>query len=86
MFIVHSISIFLVMLIAYLLVGRCLTPLQMHSDPLDVLLEHVVVQESTEGGGGSRATGLDEEAADVARHKVVVEEDVTGVLDVEEDG
>ena len=57
----------------------------MHSDPLDVLLEDVVVQESPEGGGGARASGLDEEAADVGRDKVVVKENVLVILDVKLD-
>ena len=73
-------------MLAYLLVWRGLPALQVESDPLDVLLKDVVVEESPECGGGARAARLDEEAANVAGDKVVVEEDVLVVLDVEQDG
>ena len=69
-----------------LLVRASLTAFEMQGDLFHVLLEHVVVQDASEGGGRPRAAGLDEQAADVARQEVVVEEHVLRVLDVHHDG
>ena len=69
-----------------LLIGRGLPPFQMKGHPFRVLLENIVVQESPEGGGRPRTSGLDEQTSDVFRHEVVVEENVLVVLNVELDG
>lgn len=60
----------------YLLVWAGLPALEPERDPLLVLLENVVVEDAAHGRGRAGAARLHQQAADVAGHKVVVEEHV----------
>ena len=69
-----------------ILIGTCGPSLDVEDHLLGVTHKHIVVKDSFHCCGRPTASRANEQATDVVGHIVVVEEDVTGVLDVEEDG